>query len=184
MTGMPTLGTLTLSGTRSAALHHGVYVVEHAVPGRDGGIVELMGGPSDTVELHGFFYSGSDVDKPVLQGFVGTNQNLSIPSTLGNNFFANGAILVKNVVFGMPAERGYPFYDWVIYGVFTSGNANVTTDQYLAYNFNYELPVNMTVVTLNWNYELPVNMLIEKENWNYELPVNMVIPNMSFVRIS
>ena len=116
------------------------YVVEHQVPGAEGGIVEYMGSAQRTITLRGFlapreiitdgaatFLSGSsyyvvavDTAKELLAGLRGSGAHaLKIESTYSNYsgyaiFYENDVFYITDLTFGYEPGHAYPFYPYTI----------------------------------------------------------------------
>ena len=108
----PLLGTQRLSGTQVIVVQTPKYVVEHPVVGLEGGVTETVGRPVTRIELHGFFYSGSDAEKQVVLSAIGTVQRLQIPSTISGQFFMDAVVLLDHIQFTMPPSYAYHYYTW------------------------------------------------------------------------
>ena len=113
------------------------YVIEHEIPGREGGIVEYLGSKQPTYKIQGFLTNNNDLlygpagyycsgatvgsliaddAKAFLQGLRGSGLVLlKLESTYSNysgyaNLYENDFFYIKNETFAMEAGRGYPYY--------------------------------------------------------------------------
>jgi hypothetical protein len=117
-----------LSGTQAVVVKLRDYVIEHSMPGREGGVMERIGSASDQIDIHGIFYEGqADYNLNQLQSLTRYTIGIQIPS------FTNGAGLINS---GSTVQfedigavyvpgHGYPYYQWRWTGVISG--ALVTT---------------------------------------------------------
>ena len=117
-----------------------MYVVEHQIPAREGGIVEYLGSQQSTYNLRGFIVqqeTGGSTAALVLSGnaYVAVNaddakdflkllrgsgsQLLLIESTysMGSGYqtlYENGFFQIEKVTFALEAGRGYPYYPYAL----------------------------------------------------------------------
>ena len=119
----PILGGLTLSGATHVVITDNDYVMEHQVPGMDGGIVERIGSDLFRIKIQGFSSSG-DADKPQFLAMLNTSQSLNVPSMAPSTSLFSGSVYIKEFNIGPLAGRGYPVYSWVI-NTLASGQLNV-----------------------------------------------------------
>ena len=117
------------------------YLVEHAIPGREGGIPEYLGSPQPTWQLKGFLAPNPDAPTGVAgaqlsgSGYVGLSPDsamnylknlrgsgvslLKIESTYSmmsgvQVFYENDFYYVSKMTFGLEAGRGFPYYPYGI----------------------------------------------------------------------
>ena len=107
----PILGGLTLSGATHVVITDNDYVMEHQVPGMDGGIVERIGSDLFRIKIQGFSSSG-DADKPQFLAMLNTSQSLNVPSMAPSTSLFSGSVYIKEFNIGPLAGRGYPVYSW------------------------------------------------------------------------
>lgn len=110
----PLLGSVKLSGTTAVIMSSQDYVVEHKMPGMEGGVVEREGRTLYRIDVHGFLYSGADDQYRTLMSGVQTTQTLTVPSTISGNFFYSGQVLVEDIRFYSVPGKGYSYYTFRI----------------------------------------------------------------------
>jgi hypothetical protein len=111
-----TLGAITFDPPPQAiTTKKDAYVVEHQVPGMEGGVVEYVGSRQQRFQLHGLLVeSGADLNMLAMMGMKGTSQLFSVASTQSGQYFASGPVFVEDVKFDYGAGHGYPYYGFVI----------------------------------------------------------------------
>lgn len=116
-----------------------MYVVEHAIPAKEGGVIEYLGSQQSTYQLKGFIVQqeGGSTANLVLSGtaYVAINaddakdflkalrgsgiQLLLIESTYSNmsgyqNLYENGFFQIEKLTLALEAGRSYPYYPYAI----------------------------------------------------------------------
>jgi len=167
------LGALTLSGAQVIVANIQPYNVEHAAMGREGGITENMGREQVNVELHGFFFSGSDDMARTIRQHSGRRMTLAIPSHIVDSHFLKGDVIIQNFQIIQPAGRGHPYYEWIVRGIGSELDPpefGVIFVRMSGITFAQDLPIFATLHQ-NYNQELPISATIH-QNFNQELSIS------------
>jgi len=118
--GIPVIGGQELSGAMHIIFKGSRYLVEHTVPGMEGGPVENLGKPQARIEIHGQFYqSGADIGLATLSGMIGFYNEIHVPSfNSGYYFIPSGTgVMFESLRTVYREAHGYPYYEWVLKGV-------------------------------------------------------------------
>jgi len=132
--GLPTLNDLPLSGTKTIILTSEDNIVSQMIPGKEGGIVERVGGKLYTLEIQGFFESGGDAFKDQLMTIATSGADVQVFNATGGYWLRNfGGYYIENVEVQHVGGFSYPFYRWRIKGTLSGYEVRVLASTGVSY---------------------------------------------------